>query len=171
MCSHFSLYSYGFISRSSDRPTLDSRFSDSTPDPSLPANLGNQVDKTHDSVPSPTDILTDKTMPDSRALVSVPAMSLEALTVVPMNMKTNRSDIIQRRTRRPFSVSEVEALVHAVEELGTGRFDCRHHIFHCCTSVAYPPNSHTIFLSSIKRISFFVGWHLEFQLFSVPQVA
>jgi hypothetical protein len=28
----------------------------------------------------------------------------------------------QRRIRRPFTVSEVEALVQAVERLGTGRF-------------------------------------------------
>lgn len=110
------------LTRSPDPPTFDSGFSDATPDPSPLTNLGNQVEKIHDSIPSPTDILTDKTMPDSRALVAVPAMSLEALTVVPMNMKTNRADLVQRRTRRPFSVSEVEALVHAVEELGTGRW-------------------------------------------------
>ncbi|KAJ9684280.1 hypothetical protein PVL29_016659 [Vitis rotundifolia] len=110
------------LTRSPDPPTFDSGFSDATPDPSPLTNLGNQVEKIHDSVPSPTDILTDKTMPDSRALVAVPAMSLEALAVVPMNMKTNRADLVQRRTRRPFSVSEVEALVHAVEELGTGRW-------------------------------------------------
>lgn len=126
--------------------------------------MGNQVEKIHDSVPSPTDILTDKTMPDSRALVAVPAMSLEALAVVPMNMKTNRADLVQRRTRRPFSVSEVEALVHAVEELGTGRFDdCLHHIFRCYISVTrFPHLTHNIPLGSIKRILFFVGWHLEF---------
>lgn len=29
----------------------------------------------------------------------------------------------QRRMRRPFSVSEVEALVQAVEKLGTGRYN------------------------------------------------
>lgn len=110
------------LTRSPDPPTFDSGFSDATPDPSPLTNVGNQVEKIHDSVPSPTDILTDKTMPDSRALVAVPAMSLGALAVVPMNMKTNRADLVQRRTRRPFSVSEVEALVHAVEELGTGRW-------------------------------------------------
>jgi len=30
----------------------------------------------------------------------------------------------QRRIRRPFSVAEVEALVLAVEKLGTGRYNC-----------------------------------------------
>ena len=130
------------------------------------------MDKTHASVPSPTDILTDKTMPDSRALVSVPAMSLEALAVVPLDMKTNPFDIVQRRTRRPFSVSEVEALVHAVEEVGTGRFDCRHHIFHCYTSVVYPPQlTHNILMGSIRRISFFVVGIWSSNCLSVLQVA
>ncbi|KAJ9698445.1 hypothetical protein PVL29_007501 [Vitis rotundifolia] len=59
---------------------------------------------------------------DSKALVSVPAMSVEALAVVPVHRKSKRSEIVQRRIRRPFSVSEVEALVQAVEKLGTGRW-------------------------------------------------
>lgn len=67
--------------------------------------------------------MNDKTTPDTKAIVAVPAMSMEALAVVPLNQKTRRSELVQRRTRRPFSVSEVEALVHAVEELGTGRCD------------------------------------------------
>lgn len=67
--------------------------------------------------------MNDKTTPDTKAIVTVPAMSMEALAVVPLNQKTRRSELVQRRTRRPFSVSEVEALVHAVEELGTGRCD------------------------------------------------
>lgn len=67
--------------------------------------------------------MNDKTKPDTKAIVAVPAMSMEALAVVPLNQKTRRSELVQRRTRRPFSVSEVEALVHAVEELGTGRCD------------------------------------------------
>lgn len=67
--------------------------------------------------------MNDKTTPDTKAIVAVPATSMEALAVVPLNQKTRRSELVQRRTRRPFSVSEVEALVHAVEELGTGRCD------------------------------------------------
>ncbi|CAI0412011.1 unnamed protein product [Linum tenue] len=58
----------------------------------------------------------------SRALVAVEPASAEALAVVPLNQKSRRSENVQRRTRRPFSVSEVEALVQAVEELGTGRW-------------------------------------------------
>lgn len=48
---------------------------------------------------------------------NVPGMAL-----VPMRNKICRAlDNGKRRVRRPFSVSEVEALVHAVEKLGTGR--------------------------------------------------
>ncbi|KAL2940466.1 Telomere repeat-binding protein 4 [Bienertia sinuspersici] len=47
---------------------------------------------------------------------------MDALAVVPVNQRSKRSDIGQRRTRRPFSVNEVEALVRAVEKLGTGRW-------------------------------------------------
>ncbi|KAL2471268.1 Telomere repeat-binding protein 5 [Abeliophyllum distichum] len=58
---------------------------------------------------------------DSKALVSVPPMKAEALAMVPMR-KSKQSDSAQRRIRRPFTVSEVEALVQAVEKLGTGRW-------------------------------------------------
>lgn len=86
-------------------------------------NLCNFVESDHDSAPSPdTDMSIDKSVTDSKALVSVPAMSMEALAVVPVHRKSKRSEIVQRRIRRPFSVSEVEALVQAVEKLGTGRY-------------------------------------------------
>ncbi|KAK9290828.1 hypothetical protein L1049_009006 [Liquidambar formosana] len=85
-------------------------------------NLGNCVDSDLDIVPSHTGISTDKTMSESRALVAVPAMSMEALTAVPFQQKSRCSEYSQRRIRRPFSVSEVEALVQAVEKLGTGRW-------------------------------------------------
>ncbi|KAG9135869.1 hypothetical protein Leryth_002581 [Lithospermum erythrorhizon] len=49
-------------------------------------------------------------------------LNLEPLAVVPLNQKCKRSELSQRRTRRPFSVNEVEALVEAVETLGTGRW-------------------------------------------------
>ncbi|KAJ6720455.1 TELOMERE REPEAT-BINDING PROTEIN 4-LIKE [Salix viminalis] len=71
---------------------------------------------------SHADIVTDNTLSDSRALVAVPPVNAEELAMVPLNQKSKRSELVQRRTRRPFSVSEVEALVHAVEELGTGRW-------------------------------------------------
>lgn len=78
----------------------------------------------HDSVHSPMDIkLLNKATAatsNSRALVPVPAMSIDALSMVPLH-KPRRSELAQRRIRRPFSVSEVEALVEAVEKLGTGR--------------------------------------------------
>ncbi|KAL0452827.1 UNVERIFIED_CONTAM: Telomere repeat-binding protein 4 [Sesamum latifolium] len=61
-------------------------------------------------------------VPDSKALVPVPPMNAEALAVVPVNPKPKRTELSQRRTRRPFSVAEVEALVAAVEKLGTGRW-------------------------------------------------
>ncbi|KAJ0564320.1 putative transcription factor MYB-HB-like family [Helianthus annuus] len=60
---------------------------------------------------------------DTKAIVSISPLNAEALSIVPMNHKVNkRSELSQRRTRRPFSVLEVEALVEAVEILGTGRW-------------------------------------------------
>lgn len=59
---------------------------------------------------------------DTRAIVPLPALEVEALAVVPLSQKPKRTELAQRRTRRPFSVTEVEALVQAVEELGTGRY-------------------------------------------------
>lgn len=84
-----------------------------------PSNL---IESNHETTSSLADTTVDKITPDCRALVPVPA-SMEALAVVPVSQKTKRSEFVQRRTRRPFSVTEVEALVHAVEELGTGRYD------------------------------------------------
>ncbi|CAH1429912.1 unnamed protein product [Lactuca virosa] len=89
-------------------------------------NFGNLIESDHDSAPSPPNMSFDNKSgsgsgSDSRALVSVPAMNPRALAVVPMR-KSKRSEVAQRRIRRPFSVSEVEALVQAVEKLGTGRW-------------------------------------------------
>lgn len=61
-------------------------------------------------------------MSKCRALVTVPAINMDSLAVVPYRRKSGNSDFGQRRIRRPFSVLEVEALVQAVEKLGTGRF-------------------------------------------------
>lgn len=99
--------------------------SDVLPDPPG-ANISNFIESDHDSAPSPPDMSQEKSTVGSRALVAVPAMNVEALSVVPMR-KSKRSEAAQRRIRRPFSVSEVEALVQAVEKLGTGRwvhFNC-----------------------------------------------
>ncbi|KAF7120403.1 hypothetical protein RHSIM_Rhsim13G0081000 [Rhododendron simsii] len=92
---------------------------DALADPPL-TSVGSFVESDHDSAPSPPD-MSDKSPMDSRALVAIPEMDAEALAVVPMR-KSKRSEAVQRRIRRPFSVSEVEALVHAVEKLGTGRW-------------------------------------------------
>ncbi|XP_062084980.1 telomere repeat-binding protein 5-like isoform X3 [Humulus lupulus] len=91
------------------------------PEPRV-ANLSNFVESDHDSTPSPTDTSADKSTTDSKALVPIPEMNVEALSVVPALRKSKRSDMAQRRIRRPFSVTEVEALVQAVEKLGTGRW-------------------------------------------------
>ncbi|KAK4403300.1 Telomere repeat-binding protein 4 [Sesamum angolense] len=71
---------------------------------------------------TPKNEPNDASVPDSKALVPVPPMNAEALAVVPVNPKPKRTELSQRRTRRPFSVAEVEALVAAVEKLGTGRW-------------------------------------------------
>lgn len=72
-------------------------------------------------VSSLADTSPNNTMSKCRALVTVPAINMEALAVIPFRRKPGNPDFVQRRIRRPFSVSEVEALVQAVEKLGTGR--------------------------------------------------
>ncbi|XP_023539928.1 telomere repeat-binding protein 4-like isoform X2 [Cucurbita pepo subsp. pepo] len=81
-----------------------------------------QDENKHELITTSIDNLPDNSLQDCKALVPVPEMTMEALAVVPLNPKSKRSEVVQRRTRRPFSVSEVEALVQAVEELGTGRW-------------------------------------------------
>lgn len=85
-------------------------------------NSGDIVESNLELVPYQSDISVDEPSSDSRALVPLPALGVEALAVVPLNQKPKRTELAQRRTRRPFSVTEVEALVQAVEELGTGRY-------------------------------------------------
>lgn len=85
-------------------------------------SIVNHVDSNQEFVSSHTDKPTEESLPQSRAFVPVPSTNSEALAVVPVNQqKIRKSELAQRRTRRPFSVPEVEALVKAVEELGTGR--------------------------------------------------
>lgn len=71
---------------------------------------------------NPTHPPSDVATPDSRALVIVSPVKADAHPVIPVNTKNRCSELSQRRTRRPFSVAEVEALVEAVEQLGTGRY-------------------------------------------------
>ncbi|KAL6967542.1 hypothetical protein U1Q18_033350 [Sarracenia purpurea var. burkii] len=93
---------------------------DSLPDPPL-TNLGICIESDHDLAPSPSDMSIDTSQMDSRALVNIPAMNAEELAAMPMK-KSEQPEAVQRRIRRPFSVFEVEALVQAVEKLGTGRW-------------------------------------------------
>ncbi|KAF5470535.1 hypothetical protein F2P56_011040 [Juglans regia] len=86
------------------------------------ADLGNFIESDHDSAPSPPHTPVDKSTRDSKALVAVPEINVKALAVVPVHQRSKQSEIAQRRIRRPFSVAEVEALVQAVEKLGTGRW-------------------------------------------------
>lgn len=96
--------------------------SDASPETQL-LSSSNLVESDHDSAPSPTNTSIDKSTTESKALVAVPeAMSIEALSIVPTHRNSKQSEAAQRRIRRPFSVSEVEALVQAVEKLGTGRW-------------------------------------------------
>ncbi|KAF8102433.1 hypothetical protein N665_0198s0136 [Sinapis alba] len=68
---------------------------------------------------------------DSKSLV--PAAALTELSPQPPRHKSKQQQqqqTAQRRMRRPFSVTEVEALVQAVEKLGTGRWrDVKHSAF------------------------------------------
>ncbi|OEL36856.1 Telomere-binding protein 1 [Dichanthelium oligosanthes] len=75
------------------------------------------------------EMTSQDTSASLQAIIPVAASDLNALAIVPI-CKTRRSEIGQRRTRMPFSVGEVEALVEAVEQLGTGRWrDVKMHAF------------------------------------------
>ncbi|KAJ0984006.1 hypothetical protein J5N97_002362 [Dioscorea zingiberensis] len=94
--------------------------------PELPIpSAVNSPESDHDSVHFPMDASPQdhqgETTADSRALVPISAVSMKTLSMVPIQ-KPKRPEHSQRRIRRPFSVSEVEALVQAVEKLGTGRW-------------------------------------------------
>ncbi|KAK7404566.1 hypothetical protein VNO78_05518 [Psophocarpus tetragonolobus] len=96
--------------------------SDMLPEHHQVNSLGSHFESDHDSEPSPINASVDKCMKDSKELVTLHEMDKEELAMVPVLKKPKRSELIQRRIRRPFSVDEVEALVQAVEKLGTGRW-------------------------------------------------
>ncbi|KAH0458333.1 hypothetical protein IEQ34_013648 [Dendrobium chrysotoxum] len=101
-------------------PSLDQGKSDSSSCHALTSTIichESNRNSVHSLLEAP---LVDK-IASSQALSANPATSVEALSVVPVD-KPRRSELVQRRIRRPFTVSEVEALVMAVEKLGTGRW-------------------------------------------------
>ncbi|KAF8116313.1 hypothetical protein N665_0020s0162 [Sinapis alba] len=83
------------------------------------AKPSNSVESDLDSKPSAAPYRAKPVY--SRALIPVVPLHAQALNVVPPR-KPKRSEVAQRRIRRPFSVAEVEVLVQAVERLGTGRW-------------------------------------------------
>lgn len=86
-------------------------------------NSGKHIENDcHDSH-APIEMSIDDCLVDSRALAVVPNTNNgEALPEVLVQQQLGNSEVSQRRARRPFSVAEVEALVQAVEKLGTGRY-------------------------------------------------
>ncbi|KAL0299183.1 UNVERIFIED_CONTAM: Telomere repeat-binding protein 4 [Sesamum radiatum] len=111
------------LPRSPATPMMDSGISNTSVDTPVLAKLDDVGHSKYIcSTKTPDDALLDGAVPDLKALVPVPPVNVEELAVVPANLKPKRSELSQRRTRRPFSVAEVEALVEAVEKLGTGRW-------------------------------------------------
>ncbi|EOA13154.1 hypothetical protein CARUB_v10026172mg [Capsella rubella] len=80
----------------------------------------------HDSALFPSDSLGNNNMTeDSKAMVPMALTDLSPSGTLCRKSKRSeqqQQQAAQRRIRRPFSVSEVEALVQAVEKLGTGRW-------------------------------------------------
>ncbi|KAG6404438.1 hypothetical protein SASPL_136686 [Salvia splendens] len=105
-------------------PMVDSGISNVSVDPPFISKVDDDV-ITSDSMSSPQTCKNETVngiVSDSKALVPVSPMNSESLAVSPANPKPKKNEMSQRRTRRPFSVGEVEALVEAVERLGTGRW-------------------------------------------------
>ncbi|XP_038901570.1 telomere repeat-binding protein 5-like isoform X2 [Benincasa hispida] len=86
------------------------------------AKASNSTESVREPVPFLADTRVEERSSDSKSLVTVPAMAVDAPTVVPICQKSHQFEVGHRRMRRPFSVDEVEALVHAVETLGPGRW-------------------------------------------------
>ncbi|KAH0936868.1 hypothetical protein HID58_004329 [Brassica napus] len=122
LCSESHVISTPTDSTNLSERSLDSRIPFHLQDADHVISSENCVENNQELVPYQSDISADEPSSDSRALVLVSALEPEALAIVPLNEKSKRTELSQRRTRRPFSVTEVEALVAAVEELGTGRW-------------------------------------------------
>ncbi|KAI3799853.1 hypothetical protein L1987_35157 [Smallanthus sonchifolius] len=107
-------------------PIMDVGFLNPSTDPAVVTCLDNQIENNQESKQASIE-----EMVDTKAIVPVRQLNPQALAIVPSNHKVSKkSELSQRRTRRPFSVSEVEALVEAVETLGTGRWrDVKIHAF------------------------------------------
>ncbi|KAF8715073.1 hypothetical protein HU200_027621 [Digitaria exilis] len=69
----------------------------------------------------PVEMASQDASASSQAIVPVAPSDDGALAIVP-HCRPRRTEIGQRRTRTPFHVDEVEALVDAVELIGTGRW-------------------------------------------------
>ncbi|KAJ0678356.1 putative transcription factor MYB-HB-like family [Helianthus annuus] len=109
------------LCRSPSSPDIGGGLSNSSADHPFPATATkNRVETNEVSTTFAAEVTP---LEDSKALVLAPAVDAEALAVVPLSEKpAKKFEFSQRRTRRPFSVSEVEALVEAVETLGAGRW-------------------------------------------------
>lgn len=105
---------------------MDVGFLNSSVDPTPGTSFDNKVVNNQETKVLPTEVSSEEIVEDTKAIVPITPLNPEAISVVPLNHKlSKRSELSQqRRTRRPFSVYEVEALVEAVETLGTGR--CEH---------------------------------------------
>ncbi|KAD0195987.1 hypothetical protein E3N88_44646 [Mikania micrantha] len=98
-------------------PIMDAGFLKPPIDSPVATCFNNQIENNQENKQEPLEVV------DTKAIVPVTPLNPEALAIVPLNHKVSKkSELSQRRTRRPFSVSEVEALVEAVETLGTGRW-------------------------------------------------
>ncbi|KAL6524269.1 hypothetical protein OROGR_016703 [Orobanche gracilis] len=96
-------------------------------DPSSTDGLGTSFSKFmeshyHSAHCSPGMSSLHRTTSESKALVPLSSTKQDAQSVVPLRKSKRSESAAQRRIRRPFTVSEVEALVQAVEKLGTGRW-------------------------------------------------
>ncbi|CAM6092477.1 unnamed protein product [Calypogeia fissa] len=92
------------------------------------ADASRRVSKNESELAAPVahPIAHDSLVPGSGAIILHPGTNvgenMQGLALVPVRQKPHSLDVGKRRVRRPFTVAEVEALVHAVEKLGTGRW-------------------------------------------------
>lgn len=115
------MFSFSFT-RCNPNPTMDYLGNNSTLLLETHASkVNNSSESAREPVPFPVDTAVVERSSDSKLLVTVPGMDVGATNVVQICRKSNQFEVGHRRMRRPFSVDEVEALVHAVETLGPGR--------------------------------------------------